>query len=59
MSWIQIAVLGFLVFAVGWVVEARLESLIKELSGFRHDLEMAVEKISLEIHGLGIDLSKD
>jgi hypothetical protein len=35
MTWIQAGFLGFLIFAVGWVVEARLERLIKEVQAIR------------------------
>ena len=41
MTWTQVSVLGFLIFIVGWVVESRLETVIRAIS----KLETAVEDL--------------
>lgn len=53
MGWGQVGLLAFLIFAVGWVVEARLETLIKEVFRLRLDLQQSLNQIDASIHRLG------
>jgi HAMP domain-containing protein len=39
MTWYQVAVLGFLLFSVGWAIEARLERILNELARVRQETE--------------------
>jgi len=49
MTWTQYVALWLLIFGVGWVVEARLEALIKQVDSLRDELHKEIRGILLEM----------
>ena len=49
MTWGQAVTLGVLIFGVGWVVEVRLDKLIRQLDEVRFDVDGHVRDIITEL----------
>ena len=60
MTWVQVAVLGFLIFVVGWSLENRLGAVIDAISNLnaridtiQQAIEDSTNEITTEISALG------